>query len=124
MVTFTTPFAGTADARNALKCALTMLRGLDAFIRMRVAIGQPAIQAGFGLHYGTVVLVDIGANRLEAATRAISCALLASDSHVAQARTEGAADALDQAGLQAQPPTSLAGLENAVAVWSARGLSP
>lgn len=139
MATFGTPFAGTADASNALKCALAMLDGLDAFNRKRIAAGQPELRVGIGLHYGIVVLGDIGANRLEyavigdtvnlasrleAATRAVGCALLASDSLIAQAKAEGATGAISEAGLVAQPPLALPGLESAVAVWSAPDPSP
>ncbi len=65
MATFGTPFCGVSDAWNALKCAQAMIVTVAAFNREREQRGQPPIRAGFGLHYGSVVLGDIGAHRLE-----------------------------------------------------------
>jgi adenylate cyclase len=63
MATFGTPFAGVSDAWNALRCAQAMIATVAAFNHQREARGQPPIHAGFGLHYGPVVLGDIGAHR-------------------------------------------------------------
>jgi class 3 adenylate cyclase len=133
MATFGTPFTGPADASNALKCALAMLAGVDRFNRKRMADGQPTIRASIGLSFGTVVLGDIGANRLEyavigdtvnlasrleAATRAVGSALLASDSLIAQVKAEGSEEIVRAAGLVARPPLAVRGMEETVAVWS------
>jgi len=99
----------------------------------RNAAGQPPIHVSFGLHYGPVVLGDIGltclefavigstvnaASRLEALTRALDCALVASDDLVSQARSE-----LDNAEavfrpLMAQAPQTIRGLGQPIAVWT------
>ena len=103
MATFGTPFAGISDAWNALKCAQAMIVAVADFNREREARGETPIRAGLGLHYGSVVLGDIGAHRLEfavigttvnaasrleALTRQLGCALVASDALIDQVRAE------------------------------------
>src|SRR5439155_11134701 len=65
MATFGTPFAGDADASNALRCAQAMIDSVDDLNRERKSRGEPPIRISIGLHYGQVVLGDIGLNRLE-----------------------------------------------------------
>jgi len=65
MATFGTPVAGETDATNALDCARAMIRAIDRWNLERRRMGEPEIRAGIGVHYGTAVLGDIGANRLE-----------------------------------------------------------
>ena len=104
MATFGTPFASDSDAVNALRCA----RGHDRVDRASsIANGKIATSrrssVSVGLHYGEVVLGDIGLNRLEFAvigtavnaasrleslTREFGCAMVASDDLVQQARAE------------------------------------
>ena len=133
MATFGTPFSGVSDAWNALKCTQAMIATVAAFNRDRGAKGEPPIRAGFGLHYGSVVLGDIGAHRLEfavigatvnaasrleALTRQLDCALVASDALIAQVRTEiGEAEAV-LAQLVRQPEQTIRGIERPIAVWT------
>jgi adenylate cyclase len=65
MATFGTPFAGENDATRALECAQAMAAEIKKWNTERRRAGEPEICAGIGLHYGSVVLGDIGANRLE-----------------------------------------------------------
>ncbi|MEY8842611.1 adenylate/guanylate cyclase domain-containing protein, partial [Cribrihabitans sp. XS_ASV171] len=65
MATFGTPTAGERDASDALSCALAMARVIERWNTDRRRAGEPPIEVGIGLHYGPVVLGDIGANRLE-----------------------------------------------------------
>lgn len=65
MATFGTPIAGETDASNALNCARAMLRAVDRLNADRNSAGEPPIRVSIGLHYGPVVVGDIGANRLE-----------------------------------------------------------
>ena len=65
MATFGTPLAGETDATNALDCARAMIRVMDDWNLERRRMGEPEIRAGIGVHYGTAVLGDIGASRLE-----------------------------------------------------------
>ena len=101
MATFGTPFPGASDAGNALRCAQAMLGSIDELNVERKHRGEPPIRIGIGLHYGEVVLGDIGLNRLEFAvigttvnaasrlkslTREFGCAIIASDELVQRAR--------------------------------------
>jgi adenylate cyclase len=137
MATFGTPFVGKSDAINALSCAQAMMAAADRWNNQRKTAGESPIRVSFGLHYGPVVLGDIGltclefavigstvnaASRLEALTRALDCALVASDDLVRQARTElDSAEAVFRP-LMAQAPQTIRGLEQPIAVWTqARG---
>jgi class 3 adenylate cyclase len=133
MATFGTPFAGAADASNALRCAQAMMMAVDQWNGERKAAGEAPMRVSFGLHYGPVVLGDIGvtclefavigstvnaASRLEALTRGLGCALVVSDDLVKCAKTEiGSADAVFRP-LIAQTPQTIRGLENPIAIWT------
>jgi adenylate cyclase len=52
MATFGTPFAGRADASNALRCAQAMMVAADRWSDGRKATGEAPIRVSFGLHYG------------------------------------------------------------------------
>jgi adenylate cyclase len=132
MATFGTPFVGEADASNALRCAQAMAAAVKRWNGERKAAGEASIRVSFGLHYGPVVLGDIGqtclefavigstvnaASRLEAMTRALDCELIASEDLVKQAKAElGGADAAFRP-LKAQAPQSIRGLEQPIAIW-------
>jgi class 3 adenylate cyclase len=133
MATFGTPFAGKDDASNALRCAQAMMAAADRWNGERKAAGEAPIRVSFGLHYGPVVLGDIGltclefavigstvnaASRLEALTRTLDCALVVSDDLVRRAKAEiGSADAVFQP-LKAQAPQAIRGLEHPIAIWT------
>ena len=84
------------------------------------------------MHYGPVVLGDIGqtclefavigstvnaASRLETLTRALDCELVVSEDLVERAKSElGSADAVFQP-LMAQAPQTIRGLEHPIAIW-------
>jgi adenylate cyclase len=134
MATFGTPVPGPRDALNALAAARDMLESIEAWSRKRQAAGRLPIRLSIGLHYGPVVLGDIGserrlefavlgdtvnvANRLEAHTRVLDCRVLASDALVEQARHESPAEAeLLLAGFRPGAPQSLRGRVGQVGVW-------
>lgn len=133
MATFGTPFSGLSDASNALRCAQAMIATVAELNRERERKNEPPIRAGFGLHYGSVVLGDIGAHRLEfavigatvnaasrleALTRQLDCALVASDALIAQVRNEiGEAEAALNM-LQRQPAQAIRGIEEPIAIWT------
>jgi adenylate cyclase len=69
MATFGTPRPGPRDAANALAAARHMADTLHAWNQLRQAEGAEPIRIGIGVHFGPVVLGDIGGdNRLEFAT--------------------------------------------------------
>ena len=136
MATFGTPFAGDHDAGNALRCAQAMITSIDEVNRERRARGEPPIKLSLGLHYGQVVLGDIGlsrlefavigttvnvASRLESLTRELKCALIASDDLVQRARAERPDLKIVLGTLVEQPARSVRGIEHPVNIWT---LSP
>jgi adenylate cyclase len=138
MATFGTPFTGDADALNALRCARGMIASIDELNRERRRRNEPPIQASVGLHYGEVVLGDIGRNRLEfavigttvnaasrleALTRELGCAIVASDALVQRARTEASHASEDFAALVERPAQSIRGLEQPVGIWTCGGVA-
>jgi adenylate cyclase len=133
MATFGTPFPGASDAGNALRCAQTMLGAIDDLNRERRHRGEPPIRISIGLHYGQVVLGDLGLNRLEFAvigttvnaasrleslTREFGCAIIASDGLVQRARAETSSSDADFTHLVAQPPQAIRGLEQPLGIWT------
>ena len=138
MATFGTPFAGDSDALNALRCARGMVGSIAELNRERSGRNEPPIQVSVGLHYGQVVLGDIGLNRLEfavigttvnaasrleALTREFGCAIVVSDALVQQARTETNHSSADFALLVEQPAQSIRGLEQPVGIWTCTGVA-
>lgn len=65
MATFGTPLPGDRDASHALDCAHSMIAAVDLWNAERAARGEPSIKVSFGVHYGPVVLGNVGTNRLE-----------------------------------------------------------
>ena len=96
-----------------------MIGSIDELNLERSNRGEPPIRLSIGLHYGQVVLGDIGLNRLEFAvigtavnaasrletlTREYGCAMVASDDLVQRARAEAGSSSADFALLVEQPP--------------------
>ena len=133
MATFGTPFTSDSDAGNALRCGQDMIGAIDELNRERSQRGEPLIRVSIGLHYGQVVLGDIGLNRLEFAvigtavnaasrletlTREYGCALVASNDLVQRARTEPDSSNADFMLLVEKPPRTIRGLEQPVGIWT------
>lgn len=133
MATFGTPLAGQTDATNALDCARAMIRVMEAWNRERARMGEPPIRAGIGVHYGTAVLGDIGANRLEfavigtavnvasrleALSRPLSVRLVISDAlrDRVLAETGGRGDRLT--GFARHGDQTVRGIEEKMAIWT------
>ncbi|SPH22998.1 Adenylate cyclase 1 [Ascidiaceihabitans donghaensis] len=132
MATFGTPVAGPCDASNALRCARAMMRAMEGWNDARESEGLPAIHASFGIHYGPVVVGDIGANRLEfavigntvnvasrleALTRPLGVSLIVSDDAYAKALSEKVTkphDPLDAVGEHV-----IRGLDAPMVIWTA-----
>jgi adenylate cyclase len=132
MATFGTPFTGERDASNALRCAQAMIGSIDELNRERRARDEPSIRLSVGLHYGQVVLGDIGLNRLEFAvigntvnvasrleslTREFGCGLVASNDLVQRARAETPRSTVELMQLVEQPAWTVRGLEQPVDIW-------
>ena len=112
LATFGLPETDPADATNAYRCARAMLAEVQCWNTERAAAGDRPIGVGIGLHFGPVVVGEIGgpramefavigdtvntASRLQNATRKIASDLVVSDALVEQvtAHQNGAADLL------------------------------
>ena len=131
MATFGTPRTGPHDAANALRCGQAMLGAVDDWNRTRAAAGETPVRLSIGLHYGEVILGDVGserrlefaalgdtvnvASRLEEATRELHCRLAASNAIVQAARGQG--DDAFVAQLVEAGPQGLRGRTETVHVW-------
>jgi adenylate cyclase len=122
MATFGTPYPGTRDAANALAAARSMAVSLADWNTTRQQRGLSAIRVGIGLHWGPVVLGDIGgenrlefatigdtvnvASRLEHMTRELSADVAASEDLVSALRSTlgpGEADKLLEGFIETEP---------------------
>jgi len=133
MATFGTPAIGERDALNALDCARAMVASVDAWNAERAAAGEPPIRASFGLHYGPVVLGDIGENRLEfavigntvniasrleALTREHDAVLVASDALIDRTREEANGEKADLEKFSKRADQPIRGIEEPMTVWT------
>lgn len=133
MATFGTPFTSDTDASNALRCADAMIKTVKELNSQRAKLDEPPIRAGFGLHFGPVVLGDIGAtrlefavigntvnvaSRLEALSRDLDCDLVASDDIIRQARIETGELSAFLDGLNEEQPQPIRGVAAPVRVWT------
>ncbi len=132
MATFGPPFTGDSDAGNALRCAQAMLGSIGELNLERKNRDEPPIELSLGLHFGPVVLGDIGLNRLEFAvigttvnaasrleslTREIGCPLVVSNDLIRRARAEKNSSRGDFMHLVERPPQAVRGLEQPVGIW-------
>jgi len=133
MATFCTPERSLEDATNALRCAHAMLAVLARWNTERHASGEPPVAIGIGVHFGPVVLGDIGgpqrfefavvgdtvnvASRLERLSRGLAATIVASEALVGAVRTEGDDSAWLLTGLRAAPEQRLRGRTDDVGVW-------
>jgi adenylate cyclase len=100
---FGVPDAYASAAADAVRAARDLLRDLEAWAVDRGTRGEPPIRAGAGIHYGPVLMGDIGgsrqfqftvigdtvnvASRLESMTRQQDTDLIVSDDAVQAARS-------------------------------------
>jgi adenylate cyclase len=135
MATFGTPQTGTNDATRALACGRDMLVTLAEWNRVRTAAGEAPVRIGIGIHYGPVVMGNIGgerrleftvigdtvniASRIETMTRELGSDLLVSSAVVGAIRSEGAGEAA-LIGLADLGPQTLRGRDGAFGVWGLR----
>ncbi len=141
MATFGTPRAGPQDASNALRCARAMLRTVDEWNERRRTGGFPLVKLAVGVHFGPVVMGDIGserrlefavigdtvnvASRLEEATRTVGTRLLVSDDLMRAAQASAPDDlAALRAGIEPHEGLILRGREGAIDAWLLRERDP
>ena len=136
MACFGVPAPGFADAGNAIHCARRLADDMSAWGRERAAEGQPPLQIGIGLHYGHVLMGNLGgeqqfaftvtgdavnvASRLEALTRTHEVTVIASDAVVEAARAADPAIEADLAGFFAIPGQAIRGRDEPIDLWAWR----
>ncbi|MEL7465900.1 MAG: adenylate/guanylate cyclase domain-containing protein [Pseudomonadota bacterium] len=135
MVHFGTPETCEDDAARALRCAAAMLAEIDEWNAARRAAGLETVGMGVGLHYGEVIVGNIGdetrleytvlgdavnvASRLEELTRKLGARFVTSDALIAAAIRSGAAPKEIMPDLAPAPPKALRGRAEPVAIWRA-----
>jgi adenylate cyclase len=135
MATFGTPQSTDHDASNALTCAHAMLTTMQQWNPGRKSAGGEEIKVSIGLHYGAVVLGDIGserrlefavlgdavnvASRLEGLTRTLDVQLAIGDGLVSAVRRESIEPMRSLlAQLTSNGPQILRGRDEEVVVWT------
>ncbi len=133
MATFGTPEPTANDASNAMIAAIEMSNAFESWQRSRYVTNGDRLKLAIGVHYGAVVIGDIGsekrlefavlgdavnvASRLESATRDVGCRCLISQDLVDAAKTEnllGIAPYRDQ--LESHDPIRLRGRSGEVPI--------
>jgi class 3 adenylate cyclase len=105
LAVFGVPLPGSADAKNAVACALEISRSLERWNEERRKIGETDIQIAIGIHAGDVIFGDVGsdarleltvlgetvalASRVEAYCRSLDTEILATAAFVNLLRAEG-----------------------------------
>lgn len=139
MATFGTPETGAHDAFDALACARDIVRAIEDWNRVLELDGAPPIRISIGLHYGPVVIGDLGsarrlelavlgdtvnvASRLESRTRDLGCRIVISD-HLLHAARASRRDDGEQvfAALEQREPLELRGRAEPIPVWTVEPL--
>lgn len=132
MATFGTPKSRPDDAANALRTAVAMCSAMSRWNEARISQGDPEIRISIGVHYGQVILGDIGterrlefaaigdtvnvASRLESATRQLDCMIVVSKSLVEQIRREAPHDEV-LSGLKPLPELEIRGKSEPMDVY-------
>lgn len=133
MATFGTPRRGDHDAVNALACARGILEGVEKWNRSRASRNEPPVRIGVGVHYGPVVLGDIGneqrieftvigdtvnvASRAERLTRELGVDLVASDALVKAVEKDGNGAPLFR-DMEEAPPQAIRGRAADLRIWT------
>lgn len=133
MVHFGTPRPRQDDAARALACARDMLEQIRLWNEQRLAHGEYAIEVGIGVHYGEVIVGNIGderrleytvlgdtvnvASRLERLTRKIGTSLAVSEDLLIAARVQNSnlASVIDE--LRPDQMRFVRGRRRPIAVW-------
>lgn len=135
MATFGTPEPGPSDATNAIRCARQIFDLVDEWNERRRSARFPVVTLSVGMHYGEVVVGDVGtarrlefavigdtvnvASRLEESTRSIGCKMVVSNDLV-EAALAGSPDDSDGllTGFKPRENLELRGRAGTIHVWT------
>ena len=133
MVHFGTPRSKTDDPVRALACAAAMITEMQRWSVERMRAGEAPITIGVGVHYGDVLVGNIGdtrrleytvlgdtvnvASRLERLTRRTGTCLMVSDDLVRAVRVCGEEPTEIAEGLRRDGTRIVRGRQRPVAVW-------
>ncbi|MGD8809313.1 MAG: adenylate/guanylate cyclase domain-containing protein, partial [Gammaproteobacteria bacterium] len=133
MATFGVPRRGPADATNAILCALAMRDSIKEWNAIRDQQGWQPIDIGIGIHYGPVVMGNIGseermefavigdtvnvASRIEHLSRELETEIVLSDDVVAAAHTEVGTNHQIFDGFREAPEQHLRGRLTGMICW-------
>jgi adenylate cyclase len=134
MASFGSPQQTPQDATNALRCARSMVDSIEAWNRERKGAGEPPIHIGVGVHFGPVVMGDIGsertaafavvgdttntASRLESLSRNLDADVVVSQDLIEAVRTENPEGASELEGYVEVGPQEIRGREQPIRVWT------
>jgi adenylate cyclase len=134
MATFGTLNPSGSDASRALRCARNMLRALDEWNEERAVEDVAPLELAIGLHYGPVLVGNLGdgrrlefatigdtvnvASHLERLNRALSSNIVASDAFIAQLHAEPPTTADPASGFECRGLQHLHGRGVAMQVWT------
>lgn len=135
MATFGAPWPRPDDAARALACARDMVREVRAWSTERARRGEPPIRIGIGVHYGPVVLGDIGderrlefavigdtvnvAARLEALTRKLNACVIVSQDLVNAVSEQGVSPEIAMPEFREGEAQPIRGRGESIKVWIA-----
>ncbi|MEM7745781.1 MAG: adenylate/guanylate cyclase domain-containing protein [Pseudomonadota bacterium] len=133
MVHFGTPKTRADDAERALRCANQMLAEIDMMNAERAAEALGPIRLGIGVHYGDVIVGNIGdasrleytvlgdavnvAARLEGLTRGMGTELVVSDAVIAAIQNSGVDPVEVVSDLQVGRDVAIRGRGEPVKIW-------
>ncbi|PCI05806.1 MAG: guanylate cyclase [Hyphomicrobiales bacterium] len=134
MATFGSPTVGPNDAANAIQCARDMVTAIDQWNIERKNNGEDPVILSVGIHYGDVILGDIGserrlefatlgdtvnvASRLESLTRKLHTQVIISNAVVeSQEATSPDKGATLLLGFQPDGKQSVRGRETGIDIW-------
>ncbi len=134
MATFGTPETKPEDAANALNAALQLINETKAFNENRNKEGLPSVEVSIGVHFGPVILGDIGpsrrlefavvgdtvnvASRLEASTRELGCQCVVSEDVMRMAHSTSPKNQPPKNGFTAREAIKLRGRSTPIDIWT------
>lgn len=134
MVHFGTPHPKDNDPVRALTCAAAMIDELNKWNAERASRGEIPIRIGIGVHYGNVVVGNIGharrleyavlgdtvnvASRLERLTRHAGARVMVSDALVQAVQSQGIDPTTIIKGLRRDKTRHVRGRHHPISVWS------